>query len=73
MPNKRLLKVNFAHQNEIRGVPSGNRYFDVLHIGYKWVRLRLSAKPHKNAHKISIVTWNKIIKRKDFVILEDNR
>ena len=47
--------------------------FDVLHIGYKWVRLRLSAKPHKNAHKISIVTWNKIIKRKDFVILEDNR
>ena len=38
MSNKRLLKVNFAHQNEI-----------------------------------TIVTWNKIIKRKDFVILEDNR
>ena len=73
MPDKILLKVNFAHGNEIRGVPSGNRYFDVLHIGYKWVRLRLSARPNKNAHKISKINWDKITKRKDFVIVEDNR
>ena len=73
MTDKIILKIQFAHQNEIKSIPSGNRYFDVLHIGRKWVRLRLSAKSHKNAHKISKVIWDKIIKRKDFVILEDNR
>lgn len=73
MSGERLLHVNFAHSNEIRGVPSGNRYFDVLHIGTKWVRIRMSARQHKNAKRISRTAWDKITQLKDFKILEDNR
>ena len=71
--NKILLKVEFAHFNQIKGIPGGNRRFDVLHIGRKWVRIRESAKAHKNAKRITRATWNKIIQLKDFEIMEDNR
>ena len=71
--NKILLKVEFAHFNQIKGIPGGNRRFDVLHIGRKWVRIRESAKSHKNAKRISRTNWNKITQLKDFEILEDNR
>ena len=71
--NNKLLKVVFAHSNQIKGVAGGNRYFDVLHIGRKWVRIRESAKSHKNAKRISRTNWNKITQLKDFEILEDNR
>jgi len=71
--NKILLKVVFAHTNQIKGIPGGNRYCDVLHIGRKWVRIRQSAKAHKNAKRITRATWDKITQLKDFEILEDNR
>ena len=71
--NKILLKVEFAHFNQIKGIPGGNRRFDVLHIGRKWVRIRESAKSHKNAKRITTATWDKITQLKDFKILEDNR
>ena len=69
----KLLKVVFAHTNQLKGVASGNRYFDVLHIGRKWVRIRESAKPNKNAKRISRANWDKITQLKDFEIIEDNR
>ena len=69
----RLLKVEFAHTHQVKGVAGGNRYFDVLHIGRKWVRIRESAKSHKNAKRISRTNWNKITQLKDFEIIEDNR
>ena len=71
--NKILLKVEFAHFNQIKGITGGNRRFDVLHIGRKWVRIRESAKSHKNAKRITKATWDKITQLKDFKILEDNR
>ena len=71
--NNKLLKEVFAHSNQIKGVAGGNRYFDVLHIGRKWVRIRESAKSHKNAKRISRTNWNKITQLKDFEIIEDNR
>jgi len=71
--DKILLKVNFAHENQIRGVPSGNRYFDILHIGRKWVRIRESSKSHKNAKRITRANWNKITEKKDYIVLEDNK
>ena len=69
----RLLIVEFAHTHQVKGVAGGNRYFDVLHIGRKWVRIRESAKSHKNAKRISRTNWNKITQLKDFEIIEDNR
>ena len=69
----RLLKVEFAHTHQVKGVAGGNRYFDVLHIGRKWVRIRESAKSHKNAKRISRTNWNKITQLKDFEIIEHNR
>ena len=71
--DKILLKVVFAHSNQIKGVAGGNRYFDVLHLGRKWVRIRESAKAHKNAKRITKATCDKITQLKDFKILEDNR
>ena len=71
--NKILLKVVFAHTNQIKGIAGGNRYFDVLHIGRKWVRIRQSVRAHKNAKRITRATWDKITQLKDFKILEDNR
>ena len=71
--NNKLLKVVFAHTNQLKGVASGNRYFDVLHIGRKWVRIRESAKPNRNAKRISRANWDKITQLIDFEILEDNR
>ena len=68
-----LLKVVFAHTNQIKGIAGGNRYFDVLHIGRKWVRIRQSVRAHKNAKRITRATWDKITQLKDFKILEDNR
>ena len=68
-----LLKVVFAHTNQIKGIAGGNRYFDVLHIGRKWVRIRQSAKAHKTAKRITKATWDKITQLRDFKILEDNR
>ncbi len=68
-----LLKVVFAHSNQIKGVAGGNRYFDVLHIGRKWVRIRESAKRNKNAKRITKITWDRITQLKDFEIIEDNR
>ena len=73
MSNERLLQVSFAHTNQIRGVAGGNRYFDVLHIGRKWVRIRETAKRHKNAKRITRITWDRITELKDFEIKEDNR
>ena len=70
---ERLLKVTFAHSYQIHGVASGQRYFDVLDIGRKWVRIRESAKAHKNAKRISRMNWDKIIKLSSFKIIEDNR
>ena len=68
-----LLKVVFAHSNQIKGVAGGNRYFDVLHIGRKWVRIRESAKRNKHARRITKITWDRITQLKDFEIIEDNR
>ena len=71
--NKIILKVVFAHTNQIKGIAGGNRYFDVLHIGRKWVRIRQSVRAHKHAKRITRATWDKITQLKDFKILEDNR
>ena len=66
-----MMLVSFNHGRQLRGCPCGHRYFIVTHIGYKWVRIKLSA-GKKRGWRIPRKKWDAITELKDFKIEDEN-
>lgn len=64
------LVVQFYHEDDIRGLPSGTRLFEVGTIGWKWVKIRTPYEPQW--HRIKRKTWNKISKQKDYKVIQSH-
>ena len=65
-----MMLVSFNQTNQLKGCPCGHRHLLVTHVGYKWVRIKLSA-GNRRGWRIPRKKWDAITKLKDFVIEGD--
>jgi len=64
------MLVRFYHEDEIRGVPSGTRIFEVGTVGWKWVKVKPMHEPQW--HRIKRKTWDKICEGRQYKVIDPN-